>query len=152
MKVTQELKYAVGLTPLAEMWTKEADSDFGIDIDVETHIADMQSLIDRDNATLLCLHSDEGVIVGYLGMVVFDNPIGVGMIASEHNWFVHPDHRGMGSIKLLRAAQQWAKDQGCAHVVFNASKLASGLHDTICSIYERLGMKHFETSYISEVK
>jgi GNAT superfamily N-acetyltransferase len=138
------------LRPIAERWKEEANGDFGIHIDVNHHLEDMQRLIDDEGSELFGLFKDEKV-VGYLGILMFNNPLGAGRVANEHYWYVHPDHRGFGSTKLLHAAKIWAKENNCSHLILNASKLASDLHDTVCRMYERLGLDHFETSYICEV-
>ena len=49
---------------------------------------------------------------------------------------------------MIDAAQAWARAHGCSHLLFNASRLASGLHDDVCRVYEHKGMKPFETTYI----
>ena len=54
-------------------------------------------------------------------------------------------------MRLFRTAKKWAADNGCQYFMANASNLASDLHDKVCSIYEGIGMKKFETSYIKRI-
>lgn len=129
-------------------WKTEANWDgYGIDVDVETYRRDLQKLVDNKDAELLVLVNGEDVL-GYIGITTFTSPFSNQKIASEHYWYVLPEHRGIGSIRLLKAAFIWAKENGCSHVLMNASMLASSLHDKVCGIYEKMGMKKFETQYI----
>lgn len=140
------------LRPIALMWKQEAQGNgnaFGIAIDNQTHIDDLQRLIDRDDADLLVLVRDDAII-GYMGVQTFNSPLGKQMMASEHYWYVLPQYR-IGSIALIKAAFEWARAKGCSHIQMNASKLASEYHDRVCEIYRAFGMKHFETSYIKEI-
>ncbi|TSA56099.1 MAG: GNAT family N-acetyltransferase [Planctomycetaceae bacterium] len=145
------LKDVSVLAPLAQAWLMEVNNPFGIDIDVRTHLMDLQSLMDGNFSDVFGLQTTSGQIVGYMGIVRFENPIGKGYIGNEHYWYVHPDHRGSGSVLLIKAAMQWAKEMSCTHFMANASKLASELHDKVCKLYEKMRMQHFETSYMIEV-
>ena len=94
---------------------------------------------------------DESNAVGILGIQIFKNPLGHELMANEHYWYVMKDYRGLSGIRLLKTGFKWAKDQGCTHFICNASNLASELHDGVCKLYKKMGMKHFETTYIMEV-
>ena len=138
------------LKPIADLWANEAESSFGLELVADAHVKDLQTLVDSDMADLLVLDQD-GEITGYLGIQIFKNPLGEQLIANEHYWFVIPECRGLSAMRLIKAAKVWAKEKGCSHLIMNASKLASELHDKVCKVYERQGMKHFETSYIMEI-
>lgn len=138
------------LRPIAESWKcTSLGNKFGIEIDVNSHLADLQKMVDGEDADLLVLCDD--VPVGYMGMTVFRSPLGNQRIANEHYYYVLPDRRGIGSLRLIMAAKRWAKDKGCTHIILTASTLASDLHDRVCSLYERFGMQKFETGYISSL-
>lgn len=139
------------LAPLAQAWLMEVNGDFGIDIDVAAHLKDLQDFVNGEQSDVLGLETESGAIAGYMGVHWFFNHMGRGKFASEHYWYVHPDHRGVGSMRLMNAAMNWAKDKGCSHFLATASELASGLHDKVCRLYEKMGMKRFETTYICEV-
>jgi len=139
------------LGSLTQSWLLEVNGDFNIDIDVNVHLQDLQRMIHADDSDVLVLLTESGAIVGYMGIHWFYNPIGRGKVANEHYWYVHPDHRGIGSMRLMNAAMNWAQEKGCTHFTANASRLASGLHDQVCAIYEKMGMTQFETMYICEV-
>lgn len=138
---------AEALRPLAEAWEKECNGEkFKINLDIEVFLRGLQGLIGGEQSTLLVLYRDEPV--GLMGVRVFNSPIGNQRIANEHLYFVLPEERGLSSIRLIRAAEQWAREKNCSHLILNASTLASDLHDKVCRLYGRMGLAKFETSYI----
>jgi GNAT superfamily N-acetyltransferase len=141
------------LRPLAEKWLAESNaSSFGLKADVEQHLKDMlNNMVYQDGNDLLILQNDKDEVVGYMGLSTFKSPISDQLIANEHNYYVRPESRGAGGLRLLIEARKWAKGQGCSHLIMNASNLASDLHDKVCTLYQKMNMKHFESSYISEV-
>ncbi len=138
------------LTPVALQWKESCNGmEMGIVLVPETHFADLMRLIGRDDAELfLLVDDDREEVFGYMGVECFNSPLGPQRIAQEHYWYVSEGNRGRGTILLIRAVEKWAKEQGCTHLIMNASTLASDLHDKVCDLYERIGMKKFETSYI----
>ena len=139
------------LRPIAESWQEEARAnEFGILTDVNKHLSELRSLVDNNNSDLIILY-DEDEPVGYIGLRYFDSPTGNQRIAEEHYLYVIPEKRGLTSMRLIKNAKMLAKLKGCSHLILNASNLASDLHDKVCRVYEKVGMKKFETSYISEV-
>jgi len=139
------------LREIAESWRCECKSDaFGLRGDIGAFLSSLEAMKNgKDSALIVLLH--DGVSVGIMGMVIFMSPIGPNKIANEHFWYVLPQHRGTQSIGMVHFAIEWAKSRGCSHIMMNASKLASELHDSVCNIYARSGMKHFETTYLMEV-
>jgi GNAT superfamily N-acetyltransferase len=132
------------------MWKRESNHQkLKIDADDDIYIGKLQEFIDNPNNILLVLEDDE--IVGYMGLQAFESPLGNQLIANEHYWYVLPEKRGFSALKFLHAAERWAKEKGCSHLIMNASNLASDLHDRTCRLYERFGMSKFETTYIKEV-
>ncbi len=125
-------------------------SDFNIDIDGIALGKDLKNIIDSDDKELIVLKLS-GNVVGILGLQFFSNPLGKGLIANEHYWYVVPEHRGIESIKMLKFAEDVAKDRKCSHIMMSASNLASDMHNSICRLYEKRKMKKFETVYIKEV-
>ena len=123
---------------------------FGIDLRPEIFFKDLAALIQREDSDLLLLFKRERA-VGFMGITYFASPLGNQRVANEHFWYVSGKHRGHGTMKLIRAAKNWAKEKGCSHIIMNASCLASNLHDRLCRFYERIGYKKFETSFIQEL-
>lgn len=149
MNVTLHTGAVEILRPIAEQWLAEARPEsFGLTIDIERHMQDLQQL--ADDGGLLVLRTNDQPL-GYMGMTAFLSPIGPDRIANEHYLYIHPDHRGRGVLLLLEFARAWARANECTHLMFNASRLASELHDGVCRLYERLGMNHFETVYLAKV-
>lgn len=139
------------LLPIIEIWQKEASgSEFGITIEIPYHLEDLDALVNCEDTDLLVLYDNDKPI-GYMGIMLYHSPLGQQFIANERYYYVLPQHRGFGSLRLINAAVQWAKERGCSHIVFNINKMASGMHNKICMLYEKLGMKHFETSFIKEL-
>lgn len=124
---------------------------FGIDLRPETHFRDLAKLIEGEDSELFLLLKKDRV-VGYMGAICFDSPLGNQRIAQEHYWFASGDKRGRGTLLLFRAIKEWAKEKGCSHLIMNASCLASDLHDRLCKFYARIGFQKFETSFIKELK
>ena len=138
------------LDVIISCWHKECNGDdVGIDMSKQFFLDSLQELIDSDTDELLVLEDEEPI--GLLGLTTFKSPLGNQIIANEHYWYVVPHRRGLGSLKLIKEAEKWARERGCSHLIMSASNLASDLHDTVCSIYERLGMTKFETSYIRSI-
>jgi len=153
MKVTKAKTEDIrGLIPVAVEWRKTCNGKgFGIDLVLETHLSDLAGLIERDDADLLLLSNDKDEIVGYMGLICFSSPVGNQKIAEEHYWFVAGRSRGRGTMLLIRKAKEWAKEKGCSHIIFNASNLASNMHDKICVFYKKIGLRKFETSFIGRI-
>lgn len=138
---------------VAMEWKDQCNAgDFGIGIDPVHYARQLGRLIERDDAELFLLTDTDHAIVGYMGVVIFTSPLDNTKIASEHHFYILRDHRGgIGSMRLVKAVREWARERGCTHLIMNASTLAGDLHDKVCRFYESMGMKLFETSYIQEI-
>lgn len=139
------------LTQVAESWASECNGEeMGIDIDIEVFLEKLADFALGPDSELFVIEND-GIVFGILGMEIFDSPTGKQRVANEHYWYVIPEHRGVSSIRLLRHGMKWAKDKNCSHIMLNASRLASNLHDEVCHLYECMGFKGFETVYIKNI-
>jgi len=141
------------LAPIVDEWLSETNADkFGLEIDKDKAIQDLRSLVLSSEAELFLLVIDERV-VGFSGVIIYENALTDHKIANEHYWFVLPKYRkGKNPMRLLRAIEKWAKDNECSHMIMNASNLASDNHDKVVRIYERLGYSLFETSLIKRIE
>jgi len=138
------------LRPLVQCWKNEANGDaFGLNIDIDCLLTDIDKMMKGDDSILLVLEQDDQ-IQGFMGIQTFISPLSNQKIANEHYWYVLPDKRRYGRL-LLDLAKIWSSMAGCSHFMTNASKLASNLHDGVCKVYTRVGMKHFETTFIMEI-
>ena len=140
------------LKPIVSSWKEIASkNEFGIKVvDENKYLLDLCRMTMNPRSDLLVLFDDIRP-VGYLGLEYFDSPMGNQVIANEHYWYVLPESRGIGSMRLMKTAMQLAKLRGCSNLIMNASNLASDLHDKVCKLYEKMEMKKFETSYIKEL-
>ena len=131
--------------------TESTCDDFGISLDLHVVIEDVKRLITHDNSDLLVLIHEDG-IVGMMGLRINDSPLGEQQFTNEHYWYVIKEYRGIASIRMVKAAELWAKNMGCSHILLNASYMASDMHDMICKLYDKMSMKRFETVYIKDIK
>jgi len=141
------------LRPIVESWQENVqDNDFGIIADdIDKYLNELGYMVLRPDADLIVLYDGE-TPVGYIGLRYFSSPLGSQMMAEEHFFFVIPEKRGLASMRLLKNAKYLAKLKGCSHIIFNASNLASELHDKLCRVYEKMGFMKFETSYVTELE
>lgn len=136
-----------------EAWLDESRSQvrkFGIETDVTEYIDEVNELIHSEDHDLLVMEV-AGKIIGLMGLTTFKNPLGKQIMANAHYWYILQNHRGKG-ISFIKEARNWARGKKCSHIIFNSSVMASELHYKVCQIYELLGMKKFETSYIEKIK
>jgi GNAT superfamily N-acetyltransferase len=84
----------------------------------------------------------EGVVMGMIGMVAYEHPYSGDRTAQEMFWWVDPSTRGSSiGIKLLRAAEVWAKERGAKAMQMVAPNAS------VASLYSRLGYRRLETAY-----
>jgi GNAT superfamily N-acetyltransferase len=102
----------------------------------------------EDSDVLVLMDGDEPV--GLLGIFATNSFLGRQLMALEKYWYVMRSKRLAGYM-LINAAQEWAKEHRCSHLIMSASRLASGMHDKVCKFYRSRGFKDFETSFIIEV-
>jgi len=141
------------LRPVVREWRERCNANtMGVKTDEEHFFDGLLQLVQKDDCDLFTLRTGAlDTVVGFMGMTVFNSPLGDQRIAIEHYWYVMEEYRDRGSMGLMNAAQEWARKHKCSHLVMNASTLASDMHDKVCKYYERLGMRKFETSYIQEI-
>ncbi|WP_367354180.1 GNAT family N-acetyltransferase [Agrobacterium pusense] len=80
---------------------------------------------------------------GVLMAAALDHPFGAGRIAMETIWYVTPQARGRGAIKMLDAYEEWAKSVGCV-----SAWMASLAANDVSSLYERRGYSAVETHFM----
>jgi len=100
----------------------------------------MAHLIESDESLLLV--SDRDRVDGMIGMYTYDHPLSGTRMAAEAFWWMSPECRGgTTGVRLLRQAEDWARQQGVPylHMVAPNSRVAK--------FYERLGYRPLETHY-----
>lgn len=73
----------------------------------------------------------------------FEHPFGAGRYAKETVWYVTPDARGRGALRMLDAYEAWAREQRCTAV-----GMASLATNDVSKIYQRRGYEPAETHFI----
>lgn len=96
-------------------------------------------LIASPDALVLVAERD-GVLIGMLGAMAFQHPMSGEYTVSEMFWWMQPEHRGQG-LRLMRAAEVWAKDRGAVRMLMIAPT------ESVGKLYQRLGYAALETSY-----
>lgn len=143
------------ISPLHDLvlrWMEEAhQEDFGIDINPVTILEDINGMLTGPETDIFVKIKDDRV-VGFMGIRKFESPHGEEYIASEHLWYVLPEYRGSGFREWIRVAEAWAQVIGCNHLIINASHLSSDSHDRLCGIFNKIGFKHLESSFIMKLK
>lgn len=98
----------------------------------------------REEHGLLLVDEFYGELAGMIGMIATVHPTSWEPVASELFWYVPPEVRG-GGLKLLFAAEQWARENGCRRCIMVSPSARVGM------IYARLGYSELETSWIKDI-
>lgn len=116
----------------------ETDYHETIKIDPESASATVRGLIENPDAAVFV--SGNGTLTGMIGMLAYSHPFSGERAAFELFWWVDPEARGDG-IRLLRAAEGWAREQGIHKMQMIAPTERVGV------LYKRLGYKHVECAF-----
>ena len=73
----------------------------------------------------------------------FEHPFGAGRYAKETVWYVAPQARGRGTLKMLDAYEAWAREQKCCAV-----GMAALATNDVSALYLRRGYQPAETHYL----
>ena len=144
----------IALEPLIDNWLLEVNNGkFGLNIDKQKAINDLRGMVLSSDAELFLLVVEDDV-VGFCGVLLYENRLTDHNIANEHYLYVDPKYRRgvKNPNKLIRAIENWASEHNCSHIITNASYLASDRHDGVVKIYERLGYEPFESSFIKRLE
>jgi len=96
----------------------------------------------------VCLvHDVEGTAQGVLMAVYAEHPFGPVRLARETVWFIEPEYRGLGAVKMLDAYEAWARGQGCQYV----GMAGMGDDPDVGKLYLRRGYAVAETHYLKAV-
>ncbi len=80
---------------------------------------------------------------GVLMACASEHPFGAGRIAKETVWYVTPEARGRGAVKMLDSYEAWARSVGCV-----SAGMASLSTNDVSSLYERRGYSAVETHFM----
>lgn len=92
------------------------------------------------NGVVLVAEGTSGLI-GMLGAAVTPHLVTGELCGSEFFWWVRPDARGTVGVRLLRAAEAWAKTAGATSMLMVAPD------ERVERLYERLGYSRLEVAY-----
>lgn len=95
------------------------------------------------NGTIFVSDKD-GEIVAMIGVSLLPHFLSGMTYGAEVFWWCNPEHRGHG-IRLLRKAEQWAKDRGARFFQTTAPT------DDVAAIYDRLNYVKIETGFQKEL-
>ena len=140
------------LTPLLAAWREsvaEQSARLGIPLSVETALETFRNLAESPNAAVLAA-VDEREISGVMGLYLTPYHMGAAMMAHECCFFVLPTRRSAG-VRLLRAAEQWARAKRADSLIVTASRLA-GDADRAGRFFAASGFTEFERSYLKGVR
>jgi GNAT superfamily N-acetyltransferase len=101
--------------------------------------ASVKAVADNPDGVILVSGSD-ATITGMIAMLAYDHPFSGERMAFEVVWWVEPEARGDG-VRLLRAAEDWAIEQGIGKMQMVAP------NERVGALYERMGYLPVETSY-----
>ena len=99
-------------------------------------------LITGGDSVVLADDEGGGQLVGMIGLVFFSHPISGEPLVSEVFWWLEPEYRrGRRALRLLQAAETWARDAGAVRLQMVAPNA------TVARLYEVLGYTARETLY-----
>ena len=85
-----------------------------------------------------------GEVVGMIAVLPLPHPADGRMYADEVAWWVEPEHRtGRIGPQLLRAVEDWSRDQGLFMV-----KVTAPANTAVGVFYRRAGYLEVETAYV----
>jgi GNAT superfamily N-acetyltransferase len=76
-----------------------------------------------------------------LALLIYPHPFSGETTAVELCWWMEPEHRGSGGLKLLRAAEQKAREAGATKLMLGAPS------ERTEELYQRLGLERVEVTY-----
>ena len=104
-------------------------------------------MIANGHAKILGLKKDNKFI-GAIGLVTTPSLEDGVMTCMETFWYVDEKHRGQG-LKLLLKGEKVAKEMGAKRMMM--MYLENSMPSKVKSVYERMGYKYIQTSYLKEL-
>ena len=104
----------------------------------------LRGFVDRlvaNDAGQILIATRGPVAVGMIALWLFEHPYSGEATASELVWWVNPSERGSLGVRLLKRAEQWARDRGAAVLQMIAP------NDRVAAFYTACGYGFVESSY-----
>ena len=92
-----------------------------------------------DGAIFVSEHGHD--VSGFIAMMVYPHPFSGERLAGEVGWWVEPESRGIDGMRLLRRAEEWARDKGAKKIVMVSPNAR------VDAFYERLGYRPIERAF-----
>lgn len=128
------------MVAMGQAFIAEVYSDW-IDQNPEQMAALLERLITSGDDSIVLVGEQDGRLTGMVGMVAFAHHISAERVAGEVFWYAAPDARGSTGIRLLKAAERWARERGAKVFQMIAPTAKVG------QIYAALGFSPVETTY-----
>lgn len=122
---------------LARMMHAESPRFHHLAFDAEKTAAMLGNLIENPQAVAL-VDEKEGQIVGMMGGFVMEHLFGHDKVAADIGLYVVPQYRGTSTApRLLRAFEDWAKENGARDIVLGISTEVTA--EATRGLYMKLG-------------
>jgi GNAT superfamily N-acetyltransferase len=109
------------------------------------HLAQLVALVIEQHVVFIAETADG--VAGFLALLKLAHPMNGDLYAEELAWWVDPDWRGSSAAgRLLRAGENWARDQGLRVI-----KMGAPVGSPVGSHYERLGYSPLEVTYTKKL-
>lgn len=105
-------------------------------------IAGIVNTFVNDDDKIVYLSEYDGIITGLIALLVGNHIFTGERTATELMWFVDKAARGRDGMRLLYAAEQWARSHGARQLEMVAPSTRTG------ELYERLGFRPMERLYV----
>lgn len=124
-----------------------ADGLTGFSFPFDPAYAERLFLLHQMPRHVCLLHDVEGSAQGVL-MASYDwHPFGEVRLARETVWWIEPDYRGLGAVKMLDAYEAWALANHCAFI----GMAGLGADPNVGKLYARRGYRIAETHYLKAI-
>lgn len=92
--------------------------------------------------SVIWLAEKDGAVIGMLAAAIYAQPMSGELIGTEICWWMDPEARGgRAALRLLKTAEQWAKERGATMFQMMAPT------DEVGALYDRLGFERIEVHY-----
>jgi GNAT superfamily N-acetyltransferase len=88
-------------------------------------------------------------VVGVIAGSVVNEPASHKKMYQELAWFVHPDYRAWGGVRLLRHLEKWCAEEGISQIIMAA--MHNSMFHKVDKFYRAAGYQPFETHYHKEI-
>ena len=129
------------IEPLAEVHIKEV-SIFSVGMDIHRM---MYIKAQEANVYKLLTARKDGKLVGYIGFFIFRHPHYDLMTAQQDILYMHPDYRGVSSVKMIKKAEKMCIDSGCELILQHVKK------EKHAKLFKHLGYKQCDYIMANEV-